>query len=72
MHPHRKESIPHYYYILTSYDSSTLTTTITMDDEEDANAKMFYMASMSTWLQVTYFLFRWKYIPQKMQNWDSE
>ena len=51
MHPHRKESIPHYYYILTSYGSSTLTTTITMDAEEDANAKMFYMASMSTWLQ---------------------
>ena len=46
MHPHCKESIPHYYYILTSYDSSTLTTTITMDDKEDENAKMFYMASM--------------------------
>ena len=46
MHPHRKESIPHCYYILTSYDSSTLTTTITMDDEEDEDAKTFYMASM--------------------------
>ena len=54
------------------YDSNTLTTTITTGDEGDADAKMVYMASMSTWLQVTYFLFRWKYIPQKMLNWDSE
>ena len=46
MHPQCKECIPHYYYILTSYNSSTLTTTITMDDVEDEDAKMLYMASM--------------------------
>ena len=46
MHPHRKECIPHYYYILTSYDNSTFNTTITMDDQEDEDAKMLYMASM--------------------------
>ena len=46
MHRHRKECIPHYYYILTSYDSSTFNTTITMDDQEDEDAQMLYMASM--------------------------
>ena len=46
MHPHRKECIPHYYYILTSYDSSTITTTITMDDQEDEDTRTLYMVSM--------------------------
>ena len=46
MHPHRKECIPHYCYILTSYDNSTFNTTITMDDQEDEDAEMLYMASM--------------------------
>ena len=46
MHPQQKECIPHYYYILTSYHSSTFTTTISMDDQEDEDARMLYMVSM--------------------------
>ena len=41
MHPHREEIILQFYYILTSYDSSTLTTAITINDEEDEDAEAF-------------------------------